>query len=90
MKAGSRWPRWLRQFGRARDVLHQHCAEVGRDPAEILLSSQVRFTGDPHLTAAAAAAAFGEAGAQLAIVYLSPPHSPAVLEPLAAALAGLS
>jgi hypothetical protein len=62
---------------------------VGRDPAEILLSSQVRFTGDPHLTAAAAAA-FGEAGAQLAIVYLSPPHSPAVLEPLAAALAGLS
>ncbi|MGD0602245.1 MAG: hypothetical protein ABSA53_01425 [Streptosporangiaceae bacterium] len=61
---------------------------MGRDPAEILLSSQVRFAGDPAETAAAAA--FGAAGAGLAIVYLSQPYSPAVLEPLATALAGLS
>ena len=36
------------QFSRARDVLHQHCADLGRDPAEIRLCSQVRFAGDPR------------------------------------------
>jgi F420-dependent oxidoreductase-like protein len=77
------------QFSRARDVLHQHCADIGRDPAEILLSGQVRFTGDPAETAASATA-FGAAGAQLVIVYLPPPHTPAVLEPLASALSELS
>jgi len=76
-------------FGRARDVLHGHCADLGRDPAQILLSSQVRFTGDPIATAAAAAA-FGAAGAGLAIVQLSPPYTPAVLAPLAHALAELT
>jgi F420-dependent oxidoreductase-like protein len=77
------------QFSQSRDVLHQHCAAIGRDPAEILLSGQVRFTGDPAETAAAAAT-LGAAGAGLAIVYLPPPHTPAVLEPLATALSELS
>ena len=77
------------QFSRAREVLYQHCADIGRDPAGILLSSQVPFTGDPAETAAAAAA-FGAAGAGLAIVYLRPPHTPAVLEPLAGALSELA
>jgi hypothetical protein len=69
-------------------VLHAHCADLGRDPAEILLSAQVRYNGDPA-EAAATAAALGEAGVQLAIVYLRPPHTPAVLEPLANALSQL-
>jgi F420-dependent oxidoreductase-like protein len=77
------------EFRAARDVLHQHCADIGRDPAGILLSSHVLFTGDPAETAAAAAA-MGEAGVQLAIIQLRPPHTPAVLEPIAAALAELS
>jgi F420-dependent oxidoreductase-like protein len=76
------------QFSRAREVLHQHCADAGRDPAEILLSGQVPFTGDPAETAAAAMA-LGAAGAGLAIVYLPPPHTPAVLESLASALSEL-
>ena len=76
------------QFRETRDVLHQHCADIGRDPAEILLSSHVMFTGDPAETAANAAA-LGEAGVQLGIVNLRPPHTPAVLEPLANALAEL-
>jgi hypothetical protein len=70
-------------------VLYQRCADIGRDPAQILLSSQVRFTGNPAQTAAASAA-FGAAGAGLAIVHLPPPHTPAVLEPLASALSELS
>jgi F420-dependent oxidoreductase-like protein len=77
------------QFTRARDVLHQHCAAVGRDPAEILLSSHVPFTGDPAQTAATAAE-LGEAGVELAIVTMRPPHTAAVLEPLAEALSALA
>src|SRR5580700_9073279 len=65
------------EFARKRDVLHQHCADLGRDPNEILLSSHVRFEGDPTATAATAAA-LGEAGAGLAIVQLRPPHTPDV------------
>ena len=76
------------QFAHLREVLHQHCADVGRDPAEILLSAHVHFTGDPAETAATAAA-LGDAGMELAIVTLRPPHTPDVLEPLAAALSEL-
>jgi hypothetical protein len=36
------------------------------------------------------AAAFAEAGLDLGIVYLPPPHTPAVLDPLAKALAPLA
>ena len=78
----------VEEFARKRDVLHQHCEDLGRDPGEILLSSHVRFEGDPAATAAAAAA-LAEAGAGLAIVQLRPPHTPDVLEPLAEALAEL-
>ncbi|HEY3980632.1 MAG TPA: LLM class F420-dependent oxidoreductase [Streptosporangiaceae bacterium] len=76
------------EFARKRDVLYAHCADIGRDPSEITLSSHVRF--DPAAGASATAeeaAALGEAGLDLAIVYLRPPLTPAVLEPLAAALA---
>jgi len=78
----------VEEFTRKRDVLHQHCADLGRDPAQILLSSHVRFDGDPA-AAAAAAAALAEAGAGLAIIQLRPPHTPAALEPLAAAFTEL-
>jgi F420-dependent oxidoreductase-like protein len=77
------------EFSHKRDVLYQHCADLRRDPAEILLSSHVMYTGDPAETAASAAA-LGEAGAELAIVYFRPPRTPAVLEPLAEELARLA
>jgi F420-dependent oxidoreductase-like protein len=77
------------EFAHKSEVLHSHCEDIGRDPAEILLSTHVMFDGDPSATAAAAAA-LGEAGAQLGIVHLRPPHTPAVLEPLATALSELS
>ena len=76
------------EFARKRDVLYAHCADLGRDPSEITLSSHVKF--DPAAGASATAdqaAALGEAGLDLAIVYLRPPLTPAVLEPLAAAFA---
>ncbi len=76
-------------FARKRDVLHEHCAAIGRDPHEILLSSHVRFDGDPAKVADAAAELAAE-GCGLAIVQLLPPHTPRVLEPLAAALSEAS
>ncbi|WP_191984241.1 LLM class F420-dependent oxidoreductase [Amycolatopsis eburnea] len=75
------------EFARKRDVLHAHCADLGRDPAEITLSSHVRLGPDGDFAKVAAEAeALGEVGLDLAIVYLPPPHTPAVLEPLAKAL----
>src|SRR6202034_4043314 len=75
------------EFARKRDILHEHCEDLGRDPAEILLSSHV-FSGDPSATAEQAAA-LAEVGAELGIVYLPPPLNPGVLEPLATALGEL-
>src|ERR1700722_93338 len=61
------------EFAHKREVLHAHCHDIGRDPAEILLSSHVMFDGDPA-AAAAAAAALGEVGVELGIVHIRPPH----------------
>ncbi|HEY2565218.1 MAG TPA: LLM class F420-dependent oxidoreductase [Acidimicrobiales bacterium] len=76
------------EFARKREVLHSHCRDIGRDPGEILLSSHVMFDGDAAATAGAAAA-LGEVGVELGIVHIRPPHTPAVLEPLAKALSEL-
>jgi F420-dependent oxidoreductase-like protein len=79
------------EFAHKREVLHEHCAAVGRDPKEIVLSSHVRLdpSGDPG-SVVDATAALAEKGLDLAIVVLPPPHNPRVLEPLAEALAKLS
>ena len=73
------------EFAHKRDILHQHCADIGRDPSEILLSSHVLFDGDASATAVRAAA-MAEVGVELGIIQLRPPLDPRVLEPLAAAL----
>ena len=79
------------EFAAKRDVLHQHCADVGRDPKEITLSSHVFLGADGDVGKVVAdAAALGERGLDLAIVYLPPPHTPKVLEPLANALTRLT
>ena len=78
------------EFARKREILYAHCDAVGRDPKEITLSSHVRLgPGGDVQRAADEAAALGEVGLDLAIVVLPPPHTAAVLEPLAAALAPL-
>ena len=72
-------------------VLHERCAEIGRDPAEITTSIHLLYdpAGGPG-PLVEQAAAFADAGLDLGIVYLPPPHDPAVLEPLAEALAPLT
>ncbi|MGH3554262.1 MAG: LLM class flavin-dependent oxidoreductase, partial [Mycobacterium sp.] len=75
------------QFARKRDVLAAHCADIGRDRNEITLSAHL-FLGDDRNYGQLVdnAAALETEGLDLAIVYIAPPHDPAVLEPLAEAI----
>jgi F420-dependent oxidoreductase-like protein len=78
----------VEEFSRKKDVLYAHCADLGRDPGEITLSSHVRLGEDlDYAKVADEVATLGAHGLDLAIVYLPNPLSPAVLEPLATALA---
>ncbi len=77
-------------FAHKREVLHAHCRDVGRDPGEITLSSHVVLHPDHGAGQTVdAIAALADKGLDLAIVYLMPPHDPALLAPLAAALAAM-
>jgi F420-dependent oxidoreductase-like protein len=73
------------------EVLRAHCRDIGRDPNEITTSSHVWF--DPAQTEigsiAEEASRLADQGVELAIIYLAPPINPAVLTPLAGALAPL-
>ena len=74
-----------------REVLGAHCADAGRDPAEITISRHVWF--DPARQEVGSVVdevgAYAAVGLDVAIIYLAPPFDPAVLGPLAEALAPL-
>ena len=79
------------EFARKRDVLHEHCRAIGRDPSEITLSSHVKLGEDHDFGAVAEQVrSLADEGLDLAIIYLMPPLTPAVLAPLADALAPLA
>lgn len=79
------------EFAHKRDVLYAHCADIGRDPKEITLSSHIRLGEHGEIEPAVESiAALGAEGLNLAVVYLRPPLGPAVLEPLAKALEPLA
>lgn len=74
-----------------RAVLEQRCAEVGRDIAEITCSVNLRHAVGGDLGQLAdQAAAYAEAGADLIVVGLVPPHDAKVVEPMAERLAELA
>jgi F420-dependent oxidoreductase-like protein len=76
------------EFAHKRDVLWSHCADIGRDPKDITLSAHVWHNAEhDHQKLLAEVAAFGEVGLDLAIIYLPPPLTPSILEPLASAIA---
>jgi F420-dependent oxidoreductase-like protein len=77
-------------FKAKREVLAKHCADVGRKVEDITTSTHLRL--DPANIGAIVdeAAAFADAGLDLGVVHLPPPHTPAVLEPLADALRALT
>jgi F420-dependent oxidoreductase-like protein len=64
-------------------VLHEHCAAVGRDPAAIELSVQLRLDYDDLPGAVATLQGFVDAGATHLVLYLPPPFPPGIAARLA-------
>ncbi len=78
------------RYAHRSEVLAEHCAAIGRDPATIKRSTHVfaREGEGPGAVADQAEQVFA-AGIDQAIVYLQPPIDLSVLEPIAAACADL-
>jgi F420-dependent oxidoreductase-like protein len=75
------------EFARKRNVLAARCADIGRDPKEITMSAHLRLGEDRNYEQVVQdAAGLASEGLDLGIVYISPPHEPTVLEPLAEAI----
>ena len=66
------------QFAHKRKVLHEHCAELGRDPAQITCSTHVIAGPEPQRTAEQAAA-FAAAGAGHLCLYFFDCSDPGLL-----------
>ncbi len=79
------------QWKSARDTLASHCADIGRDPSEIMTSTHLRYSDESGTgPLVEQAAEWADAGLDLGIVYLPVPHTPSILEPLAEALSPMS
>ncbi len=74
-----------REFVECRDVLHQACADIGRDPTEITCSVLLRFTGDGDQLLTDRDT-WTQAGVDLAIVSLPKTAPPSIVDDLAVAL----
>lgn len=70
-------------FVEKRKVLHACCADIGRDPAEIMTSIHQVADVDKLDELEATCQAFKQAGLGLMVLYAPPPHSPDVLGPIA-------
>jgi F420-dependent oxidoreductase-like protein len=76
------------EWRRKCEVLEMRCAEVGRDPGEIERSVNVRLAaGQDPRELQDTIGTWRDAGADVCIVNLSPPHDAAAVEPLGRALA---
>jgi F420-dependent oxidoreductase-like protein len=74
-----------------KEILLRHCADVGRDPAEITCSINVRIDDVARLDEPVARAqAYADAGVDLVVLNLPLHAEPAILEPLAEALRPLA
>lgn len=68
-------------------MLAAECEKIGRDPKEITLSAHLRLDQERNYRQPIEeAAGLAAEGLDLGIVYINPPHDPAVLEPLAEAI----
>jgi F420-dependent oxidoreductase-like protein len=74
-----------------KEILLRHCADVGRDPAEITCSVNVRIDDAGRLDGPVGQArAYAEAGVDLVVLNLPLHAEPAILEPLATAFRPLA
>ena len=76
------------EWRRLRDVMWGHCADVGRDPSEITLSSHLQVDPEPDPAEVAGRAdMLFQAGLDLVIVGITAQHDASTVEKLAAAFA---
>jgi F420-dependent oxidoreductase-like protein len=68
------------EFTRLKGVIADHCATFGRDPADIMTSAHIRLDPANPKAIADDIAAFADAGLDLGIIYLPPPHDPGLVE----------
>ncbi|MGI9624151.1 MAG: LLM class F420-dependent oxidoreductase [Acidimicrobiales bacterium] len=74
-------------FTEKREVLHQRCSEVGRDPAEIICSQHYVVGADAEPGSVVSdLVERADAGLDLVILYLPPPHRPQTVIDLAEAI----
>ena len=77
-------------FAHKVEVLGAHCEDAGRNVADITKSTHLRLSEDGNLgSLVEQAEQYAAVGLDLGIVYLPPPHTPAILEPVVNALAHL-
>jgi F420-dependent oxidoreductase-like protein len=79
----------LEAFAAKCQILAERCAEIGRDPAEVLITAQLSLGSDPGAFGELAAK-WGEAGAEYIVVMLPERATPGILENLASALEPLA
>lgn len=79
----------VEEYQRLKGVIAEHCETFGRDPGEIMTSAHLFLDREDPAALTGAAEEFAAAGLDLGIVYLPPPHSPADLETVADAIAGI-
>lgn len=79
----------LDEWRRLRDVLWQHCSDVGRDPSEISLSSHLRLDPEPDPSEVAGRAeALFDAGVDVVLLAFTSQHNASTVEKLGSGLAG--
>lgn len=61
-------------FARKLEVLHRHCADIGRDPSTITVSNLVRYDGTDGVLEQIDR--FGALGVDLLVVAVPSPHDP--------------
>jgi F420-dependent oxidoreductase-like protein len=97
LKTAARWAQhWNaivpgpQEWAALKEILVGHCEAIGRDPAEITCSANVRLGEVGGIgPGAELAARYQEAGVDLVIFNLPQPFDPAVLEPLAEAVSSI-
>ncbi len=75
------------EFAECREVLHEHCRRLDRDPDEITCSVLVRWNDDPGAFGAEVDA-WSRAGAHLAIVAIAKTADPSVVDDIAGVISG--
>jgi alkanesulfonate monooxygenase SsuD/methylene tetrahydromethanopterin reductase-like flavin-dependent oxidoreductase (luciferase family) len=75
----------MAEFAECRTVLHESCAAIGRDPAEITCSTLARYTGDDD-ELRADIGVMADAGVDLVIIGIPKTEPPSVIDRIAATI----